>query len=63
MYYCLKCNITHEKHSVPGTIFSRGFTTKEDMVINVGYCKVSMSSKINFDTLEEKLAYLQRHAC
>lgn len=62
MYFCIKCNKTHE-HSEPGTIFSSGFTTKEDKVINVGYCTASVSTKTNSDGLEEKLAYLKRHAC
>ncbi|WP_029198128.1 DUF3973 domain-containing protein [Paenibacillus alginolyticus] len=63
MYYCLNCNKTHEKHSETGTIFSSGFTTMEDKVMNVGYCKASISAKTNSDALEEKLAYLKRHAC
>lgn len=61
MYFCIRCNITHV-HSATETIFLGGFTKKEGQEINVGYCKASESIKTKSDSLEEKLAYLKRHA-
>jgi hypothetical protein len=55
MYFCIKCNKTHE-HSESGSIFSSGFKKEKDKLMKVGYCKASVLTKTNLDGLEEKLA-------
>ncbi|MFC5650410.1 DUF3973 domain-containing protein [Paenibacillus solisilvae] len=63
MYYCIGCNRMHEKSESGTIIFLSGFIKKEDKLVSVGHCKASVTSKTNSDGLEEKLAYLLRHAC
>ena len=45
MYFCLKCNESHNENITPGNILTTAFVSKKGFNIHAGYCETVASFK------------------
>lgn len=45
MYFCLKCNKSHNANTTPGNILATAFVCKNDDNLHAGYCETVANSK------------------